>query len=100
MKKPSTAAPERPRKKAKKRRPRGPSAATDRVVAHGRADAAKVLEHQRYLGLGATIAIVGLALVGTHASKAGALVVVVGLLVLMGSVHRFGRLGTERVARR
>lgn len=93
----SKAAAERPRKqkkkKAKKRR------AQRSVAEASRANAAKVLEHQRYLGLGATVAIVGLALVGTHQSKAGALVVVVGLLVLMGSVHRFGRLGTERPAR-
>ncbi len=67
------------------------------LEAHLRRDAQRVLQHQRLLGLGASIAIVGLALVGTHDSKVGGLVVIVGSLLLMGAVHRFGRLGTERV---
>ena len=72
-------------------------AEVERLLEHNRHHQMTVLQHQRYLGLGATISIVGLALVGTHASNVGAFVVIVGLLVLMGSVHRFGRLGTEKL---
>ncbi len=97
----------KPRRKRKKRRKRRKQAsrtteaeaALELISNHTRENAMTVLRHQRYLGLGATIAIVGLAMVGTHASKAGSLVVIVGLLLLIGSVHRFGRLGTERLAR-
>ena len=62
-------------------------------------EAMRVLQHQRFIGLGASITIVGLALVGTHETKAGAAVTIMGLLTLMWSVHRFGRLGTETAQR-
>ncbi len=93
----------KPRKKRKRRKPRkrpakdAPLDASERLAEHARVQNYTVLRHQRYLGLGATVSIVGLALVGTHDSKVGAFVVIVGLLVLLGSVHLFGRLGTERV---
>jgi hypothetical protein len=54
--------------------------------------------HQRLLGLCASIVIVGLALVGTHNSKVGGLVVVGGMLGFMWMVHRYGRLGPEAAA--
>ena len=64
---------------------------------HSEANAFLVLRHQRVLGLGATISILGLAMVGTHDSKSGSMVVIIGLLILMWGVHRFGRLGSERI---
>jgi hypothetical protein len=90
----------RRRKKKRKKRKRNQVEQVDRVdalIEHQQEVGYEVLRHQRLVGLGATIAIVGLALVGTHDSKVGSSVVIVGLLLLMWSVHRFGRLGTERV---
>lgn len=92
---------ERKRKKRKKRRKRDKRAADPALVLaeHTQRNAVEVLQHQRALGLGGTVAIVGLALVGTGDSQAGAVVVVIGMLILMWAVHRFGRLGTERVTK-
>jgi hypothetical protein len=56
---------------------------------------ARTLTHQRSLALAATIVIVGLGLVGTHASTVGGLIVVAGMLGLMWMVHSYGRLGAE-----
>lgn len=88
----------RVRKKRRKKKAKAAPDAADTLAAQLRENAFVVLRHQRLLGLGATISAVGLALVGTHESKAGSMVVIVGLLILMWSVHRFGRLGTERVS--
>jgi hypothetical protein len=43
--------------------------------------------------MGATLTVIGLALVGTHASEAGAVIVLGGLLLLFYRIHRYGRLG-------
>jgi hypothetical protein len=53
---------------------------------------------QRALAISASIVIVGLALVGTHSSAVGGLIVVLGMLALMWSVHSYGRLGPEETA--
>jgi len=57
------------------------------------------LQHHRRMAAGGTLTIVGLALVGTRSTEAGAVVVLLGLLGLMYAIHRYGRLGTaeERV---
>ncbi len=52
------------------------------------------LQHHRRMAAGATLTIVGLALVGTRSTEAGSIVVLVGLLGLMYAIHRYGRLGT------
>ncbi len=39
--------------------------------------------------------IVGIALVGTHESVAGAFLVIGGMLLLLGSIHKLGRLGPD-----
>ena len=95
---PPTPKPRRKRKK-RKRKPALDTAqhAADLLSEHNQANGFVVLRHMRILGLGGTIAAIGLALVGTHDSKVGSSVVIVGLLLLMWGVHRFGRLGTERV---
>ncbi len=77
------------RKKARDAEPRAAGTAPG-------ASALRVLQHQRSVGLAASVSVVGLALVGTRESRVGAMVVVLGLLGLMWSVHRYGRLGTER----
>jgi prepilin signal peptidase PulO-like enzyme (type II secretory pathway) len=67
------------------------------------------LDHQRFLALGATLCILGLAMVGIKQGVGEALtigdmnlvsdlsgaVVLAGLLTLVYSIHRFGRLGRE-----
>jgi hypothetical protein len=64
---------------------------------------------QRWMALGASVCILGLALVGVRAtasapisvagfdvaSELGALVVLAGLIVLMACIHRYGRLGVS-----
>lgn len=52
------------------------------------------LQHHRRMAAGATLTIVGLALVGTRSTEAGSIVVLLGLLGLMYAIHRYGRLGT------
>lgn len=49
----------------------------------------------RRLALGASITIVGLALVGIRESDPGALAVLVGLSLLGYAIHSYGRLGPE-----
>lgn len=66
-------------------------------------EAAGLMGHHRGIALGATLAVVGLGLVGTHPramgadgpaqSDVGALVVLAGLLLLFYRIHRYGRLG-------
>jgi hypothetical protein len=56
-------------------------------------EAARLMPHHRGLALGATLTIVGLGFVGTHASEVGAFVVLAGLLLLFFQIHRYGRLG-------
>jgi len=57
------------------------------------------MRHHRGLALGATLAIVGIGLVGTQPTTAGgqsgvgAYVVLAGLLTLFYQIHRYGRLG-------
>ncbi|MEQ9323266.1 MAG: hypothetical protein RIF41_29145 [Polyangiaceae bacterium] len=75
----------------------------------GAREAASLMGHHRGIALGATLAIVGLGLVGTHPrqlgaqgpaqSDVGAFVVLAGLLVLFYRIHRYGRLGPAGVAR-
>ena len=62
----------------------------------------RLLQHHRTLALGATICIVGLALVGIGPDLAdvGAFVVLGGLATLTFQIHRYGRLGRERSRRR
>lgn len=54
------------------------------------------MNHHRFLALGATLAVVGLGLVGSHETDVGALVTLAGLGTLVLSIHRYGRLGEER----
>jgi hypothetical protein len=54
------------------------------------------LQHQRRLAASATVTVIGLGLVGVSGdSLLGAGVVLAGLLGLMVSIHRFGRLGAD-----
>ena len=51
---------------------------------------------QRLLMLGGSIAMIGLALVGTDtAVDISAWIVLAGLVLFMFQIHRFGRLGTD-----
>jgi len=82
------------RRKGRHRRPRR--------VARRRAAAAPttdVLSHHRRLALSACATAFGLALVGIGESLVGSLVVLGGLIALMFSIHRYGRLGAERAPR-
>jgi fatty acid desaturase len=62
----------------------------------GRRHASRAARQQRWIAISASVAIVGLAVVGTGAGNFGAPIVIVGLLSLMWGVHRFGRLGSEQ----
>lgn len=48
---------------------------------------------RRFLGVGVTLAAVGLALVGTGPSEVGMAISLAGLLTLIYGIHTFGRLG-------
>lgn len=50
---------------------------------------------KRVLGAGGTLLLLGLALVGTGPSDAGMGVCLVAMLVLIGGIHTFGRLGPD-----
>jgi hypothetical protein len=63
------------------------------------AAALSTLTHQRRLALAGSTTVVGLALVGIGESLAGSLVVLAGLVALMFSIHKYGRLGVERAPR-
>jgi drug/metabolite transporter (DMT)-like permease len=54
------------------------------------------LRHHRYLALGASLAVLGIGLVGIQESFLGGLSVLVGLGALVVSIHLYGRLGEER----
>ncbi len=97
---------ERPptKKKKKKRKRKAPAASGARPPAGVDPVAlSQVFRHQRWMALGATIAVIGLALVGIgyHEGGDGAArdapiaLVLTGLLLLMYRIHRFGRLGSE-----
>jgi len=81
----------RPRRRAD-RRPRAASAPDGRLSLES-------LTHQRRLALSGCATAVGLALVGIDESLVGSLVVLGGLIALMLSIHRYGRLGVERPRR-
>ncbi len=53
------------------------------------------LRHHRWLALGATLAVVGVGLVGSQEPDIGAVAVLAGLITLVFSIHRFGRLSEE-----
>ncbi len=57
------------------------------------------LTHHRRLALSASAAAVGLAFVGIGESLVGSVVTLGGLVALMFSIHRYGRLGVERAPR-
>jgi len=76
------------------------------VASATRRDVALLLPHHRWLALGATTSIIGLVLVGVRPehepivvsqvavlSDFSAAVVLIGLLTLVYSIHRYGRLG-------
>lgn len=75
-----------PEARAPKEAPVGPTR-HERLFVEG-------LRHHRRMAAGATLTIVGLALVGTQSTEAGAIVVLLGLLTLMYAIHRYGRLGS------
>lgn len=50
---------------------------------------------RRTLALGVSLAVLGLALVGTGPSEAGMAITLAGLLALIYGIHTFGRLGPE-----
>jgi hypothetical protein len=52
---------------------------------------------RRDLVSGAGLLILGLATVGTGASEAGAVIALIGALLTIWSIHRFGRLGPDDV---
>jgi hypothetical protein len=54
------------------------------------------MHHQRRLAFGATLTIVGLAIVGTGESDIGGAVSLLGWLSLFFAIHTFGRLGPEK----
>ena len=56
------------------------------------------MKHQRRLAFGATLTIVGLAIVGTGESDLGGAVSLFGWLSLFFAIHTFGRLGPEKPA--
>ena len=81
-----------PKKKRKKRaKPKAPAGAPARAGA----ERGKELAVQRLMALAATVAVVGLYLVGISASEIGAWLVIAGALALAFGIHRFGRLGID-----
>lgn len=54
---------------------------------------------KRMLGAGGTLLLLGLALVGTGPSDVGMVVCLVALLVVIGGIHAFGRLGPDEGGR-
>ena len=64
-------------------------------IAEASTAAVSQLAQHRRLALSATITVVGIAIVAMRDSDIGAVVVVVGLLMLTWAIHRFGRLGVE-----
>ncbi len=50
---------------------------------------------RRTLAIGVSLAVLGLALVGTGPSEAGMAITLAGLLALVYGIHTFGRLGPE-----
>ena len=53
------------------------------------------LRHHRWLALGATLTVLGVGLVGSQEPDLGAVAVLAGLITLVFSIHRFGRLSEE-----
>lgn len=64
-----------------------------------RADASSVRTIRGLVIVSGAEAVVGIALVGTHESVPGAILVVGGMLTLIGSIHKLGRLGMDRPLR-
>jgi hypothetical protein len=62
----------------------------------GRSGGAKAIGLERKVAIGATAAVLGIAVVGTRASELGAALVVAGLAYFMWQIHRYGRLGPDR----
>ncbi len=71
----------------KKRRRKAPAAADGNALGQRR---------ERLAALGATLAALGLADVGTGSSLGGALTTLAGLVLMMFAIHKYGRLGEER----
>ena len=77
-------------------------------------EAREVQRHQRMALLGGGIAIIGGVIIGTrtadqalittfgdtpiHEAELGGIIVLVGLLIMIAMIHRFGRLGAEQPA--
>ncbi len=80
----------RPKRRARRAVPETRTAATGPLAA---------LTQQRRLALSGSTTVVGLGLVGVGESLVGAVVVLAGLVALMFSIHKYGRLGVERAPR-
>ncbi|RLB52848.1 MAG: hypothetical protein DRI90_21750 [Deltaproteobacteria bacterium] len=81
----------RPKRRARRAVPEARTAATGLLAG---------LTQQRRLALSGSTTVMGLALVGVGESLVGAVVVLAGLVALMFSIHKYGRLGVERAPRR
>ncbi|MEZ4224949.1 MAG: hypothetical protein R3B13_28610 [Polyangiaceae bacterium] len=53
------------------------------------------MSERRMVGLGATIALVGIALCASEQAEFGAWVTLAGLVATIWGVHRFGRTGPD-----
>ena len=62
-------------------------------------DASSARTIRRLVIVSGAAAVLGIALVGTHESVIGAVLVIGGMLTLIGSIHKLGRLGVDGSAR-
>ncbi len=53
------------------------------------------MSERRQVGIGATLALVGIALSASETPDIGAWTTLAGLVVMIWGVHRFGRSGTD-----
>jgi hypothetical protein len=58
----------------------------------------RVRRPRRALSAGSALLLVGLAMVGVDSSSEGAVVTLIGLLILIYGIHSFGRLGPDEPA--
>ena len=55
----------------------------------------EVLKRQRHIAFGATLTVVGLAMVSTGPTEIGGVISLAGWLGLFVAIHKYGRLGPE-----